>query len=77
MQSVKNATKKNSNKIRNYLLRMNIEKNVNFRRTRKENYYKLGCVVRAVVDSILSHVECGPNDHRKDASPFIRVSILL
>ena len=36
MQSVKNATKKNSNKIRNYLLRMNIEKNVNFRRTRRE-----------------------------------------
>ena len=31
---------------------------------------KLGCVVRMVVDSILSHAECGPNDHRKDASLF-------
>ena len=28
---------------------------------------KLGCVVRMVVDSILSHAEIGPNDHRKDA----------
>ena len=32
--------------------------------------YKLGCVVRMVVDSILLHTECGPNDHRKDAPPF-------
>ena len=32
---------------------------------------KLGCVVRMVVDSILPHAESGPNDHRKDASPFI------
>ena len=31
---------------------------------------KLGCVVRMVVDSILSHAECGLNDHRKDAPPF-------
>ena len=31
---------------------------------------KLGCVVRIVVDSILPDAECGPNDHRKDASPF-------
>ena len=23
-----------------------------------------------VVDSILPHAECGPNDHRKDAPPF-------
>ena len=23
-----------------------------------------------VVDSILSHAGCGPNDHRKDAPPF-------
>ena len=23
------------------------------------------------VDSILPHAECGPNDHRKDAPPFI------
>ena len=27
--------------------------------------YKLGCVVRMVVDSILPHAESGPNDHRK------------
>ena len=32
-------------------------------------YNKLGCVVRMVVDSILPHAECGPNDHQKDA-PF-------
>ena len=31
---------------------------------------KLGRVVRMVVDSILLHAECGPNDHRKDAPPF-------
>ena len=31
----------------------------------------LGCVVRMVVDSILPHVECGLNDHRKGASLFI------
>ena len=31
---------------------------------------KLGCVVRTVVDSILPHAECGPNNHRKDAPPF-------
>ena len=24
-----------------------------------------------VVDSLLAHAECGPNDHRKDAPPFI------
>ena len=34
-------------------------------------YYKLGCVVRMVVDSILLHAERGPNDHRKGASLFI------
>ena len=33
--------------------------------------YKLGCVVRMVVDSLLPNVESGPNDHRKDAPPFI------
>ena len=33
--------------------------------------YKLGCVVRMVIDSILPHAESGPNDHRKDAPPFI------
>ena len=35
---------------------------------------KLGCVVSMVVVSmvaILPHAECGPNDHRKDAPPFI------
>ena len=32
--------------------------------------YKLGCVIRMVVGSILPHAECGPNDHRKDAPPF-------
>ena len=29
---------------------------------------KLGCVVKMVVDSLLPHAECGPNNHRKDAS---------
>ena len=29
---------------------------------------KRGCVVRIVVDSILPHAECGPNDRRKGAS---------
>ena len=38
---------------------------VNYRRSSK-----LGCVVRMVVDSILPHTECGPNDHRKDAPPL-------
>ena len=28
---------------------------------------KLGCVVRMVIDSILSHTESGPNDHRLDS----------
>ena len=32
--------------------------------------YKLGCAVRKVVDSILPNSKFGPNDHRKDASPF-------
>ena len=32
--------------------------------------YKLGCVVRMVVDSILPHAECGPNDNRKDAPSY-------
>ena len=32
---------------------------------------KLAHVVRMVVDSILPHAEIGPNDHRKDAPPFI------
>ena len=35
-------------------------------------YVKLGCVVRMVVESILPHAECGLNDHRKDAPPFMR-----
>ena len=35
------------------------------------SYGKLGCVERMVVDSILPHAECGPNDHRKDAPPFM------
>ena len=35
---------------------------------------KLGCVVRMVVGSILPYAECGSNDHRKDAPPFIRKS---
>ena len=34
------------------------------------NTGKLGCMVRMVVDPILPHAECGPNDHRKDASQF-------
>jgi len=37
---------------------------------RLEAFYKLGCVVGLVVDSILPHAESGPNDHRKDAPPF-------
>ena len=32
---------------------------------------KLGLVVRMDVGSILPLAECGPNDHRKDAPPFI------
>jgi len=32
-----------------------------------DNHDKLGCMVRIVVDSILPHAECGPNDHRKNA----------
>ena len=32
--------------------------------------FKLGCVVRLVIDSILPHAKCGPNHHRKDAPPF-------
>ena len=38
---------------------------------------KLGCVVRMVVDSILPHVESGPNDHRKDTPPFNRNPFLI
>ena len=38
--------------------------------------YKLGRVVRIVVDSILPHADSGPNDHRKDATPFIRGFII-
>ena len=34
----------------------------------------LGCVVKMVVDSILPHAVFGPNDHRKDAPPFITKS---
>ena len=34
------------------------------------DYDKLGCMVRMVVDSILPHAECGPNDHRKEAPPL-------
>ena len=37
----------------------------------RDQYNKLGCVVRMVVDSVLPHAESGPNDHRKDASLFI------
>ena len=37
------------------------------------SFAKLGCVVRMVVGSMLSLAECGPNDHRKDAPPFITV----
>ena len=33
--------------------------------------FKLGCVVRMAVDSILLDAESGPNDHRKDAALFI------
>ena len=32
--------------------------------------YKLGCVVRMVVNSILPHAEYGPNNHREDAPLF-------
>ena len=32
--------------------------------------FKIECVVRLVVDSILPHAELGPNDHRKYESPF-------
>ena len=30
-----------------------------------------------VVDSILPHAECEPNDHRKDVPPFMGGSIFL
>ena len=36
--------------------------------------YKLGCVVRMVVYSVLPHAKSGPNDHRKDAP---RLAVLL
>ena len=36
---------------------------------------ELGCVVGMVVDSIISHAVCGPNDYRKGAPPFrVRVN---
>ena len=35
-----------------------------------KNHVKLGCVVGMVVDSILPHAECGPNDYRTDTPPF-------
>ena len=34
-------------------------------------------MVRMVVDSILPHAECGPNDHRKDAPPFTLRFIIM
>ena len=40
----------------------------------RDQYNKLGCVVRMVVDSVLPHADCGPNDNRKDAPPFIVLS---
>ena len=33
---------------------------------------KQGRVVRIVVDSILPHAKCGPNDQRKDVPPFMK-----
>ena len=41
---------------------------------RKPDLVKLGCVERMVVDSILPHAECGPNDHRKDAPRLVSVN---
>ena len=38
--------------------------------------YKLGCVVKMVVNTILPHAESGRNDHRKDAPPFILCKII-
>ena len=32
--------------------------------------FKLECVIRMVVDYMLPHAECEPNNHRKDAPPF-------
>ena len=45
-----------------------------FTRNCSDIQIKLGCVVRMVVDSILSHAECEPNDHLKDAPPLISSS---
>ena len=36
-------------------------------RLSKLKTHKPECVVRMIVDSILPHTECGPNDHRKNA----------
>ena len=44
---------------------------IEFVKYRIKNDSKLGCVVKMVVDSILSHAESGPNDHRIDAPQFI------
>ena len=43
---------------------------VNVLTTKYKSIFKLGCLVRMVVDSILPHAKSGPNDHRKDAPPF-------
>ena len=40
---------------------------IEFVKYRIKNDSKLGCVVKMVVDSILSHAEIGPNDNRKYA----------
>ena len=36
-------------------------------RSNKDTSTKLGCVVRMVIDSLLSHAASEPNDNRKDA----------
>ena len=36
----------------------------------ERNGYLIFIVVKMVVDSLLPNAEFGPNDHRKDASPF-------
>ena len=67
----------NSLLYRQFYTKWNLVKNVslvNYKNLLKLEFtlesYKLGCVAGMVIDSILSHAECGQNEHREDASPF-------
>ena len=39
--------------------------------------FKVGCVFRMVVVSILPHAEIGPNDYREDALHFTFAKIII